>query len=175
MANDVSIDEKTSRWTATGRLARWLLGALSLVGGLTWILVTTHGWVDLGVGLVLAAAGLVLLMPHRIQLPRRLTALVMVVFALVGTAAGLAALTERTCCAYAVIADRGWPFTWLQKGAIADDPATAQRLADASNWNVDLVSLATNVLIWAYAGMLLVVIGVLVRRTRSDHRVPQAG
>ncbi|GIM95719.1 hypothetical protein [Paractinoplanes toevensis] len=175
MANDVSIDEKTSRWTAAGRLVRWLAGALSLVGGLTWILVSTHEWVDLGAGLVLAAAGLVLLMPHRIRLPRRLTALVMAGFALVGTAAGLVALTERTCCSYAVIADRGWPFTWMQKGAIADDPATAQRLADSSNWNVDLVSLTANVVLWAYAGLLLVVIGVLVRRARGDHRVPQAG
>jgi hypothetical protein len=175
VANDVSIDEKTSRWAAAGRLVRWLAGALSLVGGLTWILVTTHAWVDLAVGLVLAAAGLVLLMPHRIRLPRRLTALVMAGFALVGTAAGLAVLTERTCCSYAAIADRGWPFTWIQRGAIADDPVTAQRLADASNWNVDLVSLTANVVLWAYAGLLLVVIGVLVRRARGDHRAPQAG
>ncbi|GAA2640727.1 hypothetical protein Adu01nite_07910 [Paractinoplanes durhamensis] len=144
------------------------------MGGLTWVLVATHGPTDLAVGLVLVAAGLVLLMPHRIRLPRRLTALVMAGFGLFGTAAGLVALTERTCCAYAYIADRGWPYTWLQRAAIADDPQVARRLADSADWTVDLVSLTTNLLLWAYTGMLLVVVGVLVRRARSGRAVPQA-
>jgi hypothetical protein len=163
----MAIDEKTSRWAATGRLARWLLGAFSLVGGLTWLLVTTHGLTDVVVALVLAAAGLVLLMPHRIQLPRRLTALVMTGFAVVGTLAGLVVLTERVG-SFAYAADRGWPFMWIQRYAVADDPTTARSLADSANWTVDLISLVMNLVLWAYAGMLLVVIGVLMRRTRGD-------
>jgi hypothetical protein len=170
VADDVLHDERTTRWAAAGGLARWLLGALSLVGGLTWILVTVHDpteALDLAVGIVLAASGLVMLMPHRIRLPRLITAVVMVVFALAGTAAGLAASTARTCCMYAYILDRGWPFAWAQRAAVADDPATAERLANGSQWTVDAVSVATDLLLWAYAGMLLVVIAVLVRRRRA--------
>lgn len=172
MANEAAIDAKPGPWMAAGGLARWLLGAFSLVGGLTWALFTVHGptaAVDLTVGVVLAAAGLVLLMPHRIRLPRRLTALAMSGFAVAGTAAGLVALTVRTVrtgSAYVYVEDRGWPFAWAQRGGIADDPATGQRLARAASWAVDAVSLATDALLWAYAGMLVVVITVLVRRRR---------
>jgi hypothetical protein len=172
VADEALIDEKTvpvNRLVSTGRLLRWLLGAFSLVGGLTWILMTAHGWLDLVVGTVLALSGLVLLMPHRIRLPRRLTAVVMTGFGLAGTVAGLVALTERTCCSYAFVADRGFPFTWIQRYAIADDAATAERLAGSANWTIDLVSLSANLLLWAYAGMLLVVIGVLARRARGDN------
>ena len=163
------VDEK-SWWRSAGRLLRWLLGAFSLVGGLTWVLFTMRGptaGVDLGVGVVLAAAGLVLLMPHRIRLPRRTTALAMAVSAVAGTAAGLLWSTERACCQYVEMVDRGWPFTWMRRTALADDPATAYQLAHSGPWSVDAVSAAVNLLVWAYLGMLLVVIGVLVRRARS--------
>jgi flagellar biosynthesis protein FliP len=173
VADDVVVDESTNRWAATGRLLRWLLGAFSLVGGLSWILVTTPNLTDVVVGVVLAAAGLVLLMPHRIQLPRRLTALVMAGFAVVGTVAGLVVLIERFG-SFAYAADRGWPFQWIQRYAVADDPASARSLADSANWTVDLVSLVANLVLWAYAGLLLVVIGVLVRRARGDQPVPPA-
>lgn len=168
-AGETAIGARPGRWTAAAGLARWLLGALSLVGGLTWILFTVHGptaAVDLGVGLVLAAAGLVLLMPHRIRLPRRATALTMIGFALAGTAAGLLELTVRFG-AYVYAADRGWPFAWVERAAIAEDTATAERLAGSANWAVDLVSLTANLLLWAYAGLLVVVIAVLARRRRS--------
>jgi hypothetical protein len=168
VADETMIDEKApSRLAAAGRSARWLLGALSLVCGLTWILVTVHGpsaAVDLTMGGVFTVAGLVLLMPHRIRLPRLVTATVMVMVAIAGTAAGLAHATVRTGGMYAYIADRGFPATWVQRGAIADDPAVAERLAHAANWTVDLISLVTNLLFWAYAGMILVVIAVLIRR-----------
>ena len=162
------------RWWATpAAVLRWLLGALSLVGGLTWILVTTHGptaAIDLAIGLVLAGAGLVLLMPHRIRLPPRTTALVMTVSALAGTVAGLAAVHGRECCSYLFVIDRGWPFAWARRGAVADDPATAFQLAHSAPWSADLVSLAADLVLWAYAGMLLVVIGVLVRRAVRERR-----
>jgi hypothetical protein len=166
----MTIDERDGRWARAGRLARWLLGAFSLVAGLTWILFTVHGptaVLDLTVGVVLAAAGLVLLMPHRIRLPRLVTTIVMVMIGIAGTAAGLAHSTERTCCAYAYVLNRGFPFAWVQRAGVGADPATAERLAGGANWTVDLVSLAANLLLWAYAGMLLVVIAVLVRRRRG--------
>jgi hypothetical protein len=160
-------------WISAAALLRWLLGALSLVGGLTWILFTAHGptaGVDLAVGLVLAGAGLVLLMPHRIRLPRRVTALVMTVSALAGTVGGLAAVRSQECCSFAFVVDRGWPFAWARRGAVADDPETAFRLAQSARWSADLVSVAADLLLWAYAGMLLVVIGVLVRRAVRERR-----
>jgi hypothetical protein len=169
VANDVTHDEKITPWAGVVAAARWLLGAFSLVGGLTWGLFTYHGptaALDLGVAVVLAAAGLVLLMPHRIRLPRLITAAVMAGFAVAGAAAGLLASKGRDCCMFAHIEDRGWPFTWAQRGAVADDPATAERLARGAHWTVDAVSLAADLLLWAYAGMLLVVIVVLVRRRR---------
>ncbi|WP_433370489.1 hypothetical protein ACQPZX_45605 [Actinoplanes sp. CA-142083] len=168
--DETTIDEPTGRWARAGRLARWLLGAFSLVAGLTWILFTMHGptaVLDLCVGLVLAGAGLVLLMPHRIRLPRLVTTIVMAMVAIAGTAAGLASSTERTCCAYAYVLDRGFPFTWVQRAGVGPDPASAERLAGSANWTVDLVSLAANLLLWAYAGMLIVVIAVLARRRRA--------
>jgi hypothetical protein len=171
VADETMIDEvhekAPSRWAAAGRTARWLLGALSLVCGLTWILLTVHGpsaAVDLTVGAVFTAAGLVLLMPHRIRLPRLVTTIAMVMVAIAGTAAGLARATVRIGGAYAYITDRGFPVTWVQRGAVADDPATAERLARSANWTLDLISLTTNLLFWAYVGMILVVAGVLIRR-----------
>jgi hypothetical protein len=109
-------------------------------------------------------------MPHRIRLPRLVTAIVMVMVAIAGTAAGLAHSTVRVGGQYAYIVDRGFPVTWVQRGAIADDPATAERLARAATWTLDLISLATNLLFWAYAGMIFVVIGVLLRRKPGENR-----
>jgi hypothetical protein len=157
-------------WVVTGRALRFVLGALSLVGGLTWILLNLHvstAALDAGVGAVLAAGGLVLLMPHRIRLPRRLTAIAMSGFALAGTAAGLTVESSRQCCEFAYITERGWPFHWASRGGLADDPETAMRLARSSAWSADLVSLAADLLIFSYVGLLLMVVVVLVGRARS--------
>jgi hypothetical protein len=159
-------------WVPALRVLRWLLGALTLVGGLTWILLNLHldtAVQDTVVGCVLTAGGVVLLMPHRIRLPRLLTAIAVTVAGIGGTAAGLLVKRAQTCCDFAYIVDRGWPFHWAERGAVADDSGTAYRLAQAANWQVDLVSLAGDLLIFAYAGLLLVVIVVLVRRARGDH------
>jgi hypothetical protein len=157
-------------WSRPVRLIRWLLGACTLVGGLTWILINlggTHAALDLAVGTVLALGALVLLMPHRIQLPRLATLAAVVGIGLAGTAAGLAAKTAASGGGFVYVVGRGWPFHWASRGAFADDPETAYRLAQSANWEVDLVSLSANLLLWAYVGMLLVVIAVLVRRARS--------
>jgi hypothetical protein len=161
---------RKSRWAPAGRALRWLLGAISLLAGFTWMLINLSNpsaIVDTLVGCVLAAGGVVLLMPHRIRLPRRATSVAMTVAALGGTLIGLAA-GRTTWSGYAYIADRGWPFHWAQRGAIADDAETARRLTDSADWHVDLVALAGSLLFFAYAGMLLVVIAVLIRRSRRS-------
>jgi hypothetical protein len=153
-------------------VARGLLGALSLVGGLTWLLLNmqgTHPALDTAVSLVLAAGGLVLLMPHRITLPRRVTGLATAGAALAGTFAGLAATASQGSTIAYVVA-RGWPFHWLRRGGVADDPETARRIALATDWQVDGVALAADLLVWAYAGMLIVVVGVLIRRSVRERR-----
>ncbi|WP_433298044.1 hypothetical protein ACQP2F_42410 [Actinoplanes sp. CA-030573] len=167
MVDDIAHDRKTNLWVAAGR---WLLGAFSLVGGLTWALFAVHGptaAVDLTIGIVFAVVGLVLLMPHRIRLPRLVTTVTMILFAVAGTAVGLVSARVRTCCEFAYIEDRGWPFAWAQRGAVADDWATAERLAHGADWTVDFVAVATDALFWSYVGMVLVVIGVLVRYRRA--------
>jgi hypothetical protein len=149
-----------------------LFGALTLVGGLTWLLLNLHGpheWLDATVGAVLAAGGLVLLMPHRIRLPGPLTVGAATVAALAGTAAGLAAAAGSTCCMFAYVVQRGWPFGWASRGGVADDPDTARRLAGSTGWHVDAISLAADLLVFGYAGMVLVAVAVLIRRRTAGH------
>ena len=190
MADDVvSIDEARNddpsdietraepAWRLVLSVLRALAGGVSLVLGLLWLLLTTtqgkFTGTDIAVGTVLAAAGLVLLMPHRIQLPRPATAITAGVVGVGGTAAGLMVRTAQSCCDFAYVVDRGWPFHWLERGAVADSPDTAYRLAQTAGWDTNVITLATDLVLWAYAGMLLVVIGVLVRRALGDHGVPR--
>lgn len=157
-----------TRWSPVGNTLRWLLGAGSLVAGFTWMLINLSNpsaIVDGLVGIVLVTGGVILLMPHRVRLPRRATALVMTLAALAGTIAGLAG-GRTTWSGYAYVADRGWPFHWAQRGAIADDAETARRLADGADWHLDLVALAGTLLFFAYAGLVLIVIVVQIRRAR---------
>jgi hypothetical protein len=147
-------------WARFRAVVRGLLGALTLVGGLTWLLLNMHGThpvLDTVVSLVLAAGGLVLLMPHRVTLPGRITGLTATGAALAGTVAGLAATaTQASTLAYVIA--RGWPFHWLQRGGIADDPEVARRIAMAADWQVDGIALAADILFWAYAGMLILIL-----------------
>lgn len=166
-------DRKTAprRTSPILALLRWLLGAFSLVAGFTWALVnlsTRTVLIDCLVGAVLVGGGLVLLMPHRVRLPKLPTALAMTGTALAGTLAGLFSTRTQTCCTYLEYTDRGWPFHWAQRGAVAGDADTAHRLALSSNWHVDLVSLAGNLLFFAYAGLLVVVLVVQIRRARGS-------
>jgi hypothetical protein len=147
-----------------------LIGAISLVCGLTWVLLNLHGpepFVDLAAGVVLSLGGLVLLMDHRIQLPARATGIAAAVAAIGGTAAGIAVKTTTVCCTYAYVVDRGFPFFWLQRGGIADDPGVAQRLAATDSWHVDVSGLALNLFLWAHVGVLVITLVVLVRRATA--------
>ena len=187
MADDVvSIDEARNddpsdletraepAWQLVLNVLHALAGGVSLVLGLLWLLLTTtqgkFTGTDVAVGTVLAAGGLVLLMPHRIQLPRRVTAIAATVAGLGGTAAGLLVKTAQSCCDFAYVVDRGWPYHWLERGAVADDPDKAYRLAQSAGWDPNVITLAADLVLWAYAGMLLVVIAVLVRRGRAVPR-----
>ena len=158
---------RQTAWGRAGGVARGLLGAVSLVGGLTWILLNLGAprpVTDMVVGLVLAGAGLVLLMPHRVALPGRATAAATAGTAVVGTLAG--ALTESTQLGgmWAYLASRGWPSAWLTRGGIGGDPATARQVAEQAGWQVDAVNLAADLYFWALVGLLAVAAAGLARR-----------
>ena len=156
-----------------GAVGRGLLGAISLVGGLTWILLNfdrVEPATDLTVGAVLATGGLVLLMPHRVRLPGRATAAATAGAALGGTVAGSLAVSAQTWGMYAYVASRGWPYDWLARGATADDPETARQLADGSGWQVDAVNLAADLYFWAFVGLLAVAVAGRVRRPGAARR-----
>jgi hypothetical protein len=185
MVNEAEAARKDERrkgegWLRAGGALLTVLGALSLVAGLTWLLLNLHSphpAVDLAVGAVLVAGGLVLLLPHHIELPPLATTIAAGVAALAGTAAGLAGSSARVCCMFAYVVERGWPYPWLRRGGVAEDPDTARRLAQADRWNVDVTSLVTSLLLWAYVGILIVAVAVLVRRAlrARDGRRVEAG
>jgi hypothetical protein len=45
----------------------------------------------------------------------------------------------------------------------------AQHLALSSGWQVDVASLTVGVVVWAYAGMVLLALVVLIRRAVQQH------
>lgn len=144
-----------------------VIGALTLVGGLTWLLLNLHGpqpAVDLLVGVVLTVGGLVLLMPHRVRLPWFVGATGAVVAAIVGPAIGLLMHRTQQCCGFAYVDGRGFPFPLMQRAGAGNTPEAARGAALGSPWQIDLVSLVTDVFFWAYAGLLIVVFVALARR-----------
>jgi len=146
---------------------RGVLGAVSLVGGLTWILLNLGAprpVTDMIVGVVLAAGGLVLLMPHRVRLPGRATAAATIAAALGGTLAGVIAESTQLGGMWAYMASRGWPSAWVSRAGLGGDAATARQVAEQSAWQVDAVNLAADLYFWAFVGLLLVVAAGLVRR-----------
>jgi hypothetical protein len=171
------VSVRSTGWQWLRAVSGGLLGALTLVGGLTWLLLNLNGphpVLDSLVGAVYAAGGLVLLMPHRIRLPGLVTTSSAAGAALAGTVAGLVAGSAQLCCAFVYAMARGWPFHWVQRGAVADDSATAQRLAFGADWHLDAVGLTGNLLFWAYVGMLIVVVGALARRAAADRDARRA-
>ncbi|WP_041832899.1 hypothetical protein [Actinoplanes sp. N902-109] len=140
---------------------RTVVGALTLVGALTWILLNLHGpapVADPAVGLVLAAGGLVLLMPHRVGLPLVPVGLVAAAGAVVGTAAGLLLLTTQIGGMFAYAMSRGWPYAWLGRTATADTTAAARALAERSAWHFDVINLLADLYFWGIAGLLVAVV-----------------
>jgi hypothetical protein len=153
-----------------GRFLTGMLGAFTLVGGLTWILLNLSApepVTDVLVGVVLAAGGLILLMPHRIRLPRTAAWITAAVTGVAGSAAGVLASSAYLCCMFAYVVQRGFPFRWLSRSGVADDPDTARRLAGADGWHADVPTLAMNVLVWAYAGLVVLAVITGIRRLRA--------
>jgi hypothetical protein len=152
-----------------------VLGAVSLVGGLTWILLNwgaPRPVTDMIVGVVLALGGLVLLMPHRVQLPGRVTAAATVGAAVGGTLAGSISESTQLGGMWAYLASRGWPSAWVARGGVGGDPATARQVAEQSGWQIDAVNLAADLYFWAFVGLLLVTAaGVARRSTRTPEPV----
>jgi len=150
-----------------GAAVRGVLGAVSLVGGLTWGLLNLGAprpVTDMIVGGVLAAGGLVLLMPHRVRLPGRATAAATIAAALGGTLAGVISESTQLAGMWAYLASRGWPFAWVSRAGLGGDAATARQVAEQSSWQVDAVNLAADLYFWSFVGLLLVVAARLVRR-----------
>lgn len=151
-----------------GAAARQVLGAVSLVGGLTWILLNVGAprpLRDMIVGAVLAVGGLVLLMPHRVPLPGRAAAATTIAAAVGGTIAGSIAESAQLGGMWAYVMSRGWPFAWISRGGTADDAVTARQVAEQAGWQVDAVNLAADLYFWALVGVLLVAAAGLARRT----------
>ncbi|MFG1602984.1 hypothetical protein [Actinoplanes sp. NPDC049265] len=153
----------------SGRFWSWILGAVSLVAGLTWILLhlgSPPDWAGVAVGTIIALGGLVLLMPHRVRLPGRAAGLVALGAAVAGALAGLLIESTATCCAYAFSEGRGWPFEWLSRLGTGDSAETARRVALGAGWDVGVAPLLLDVFVWAYAGILVLTLVTLLRRRR---------
>jgi ABC-type amino acid transport system permease subunit len=153
----------------SGRFWTWVWGAVSLVGGFTWILLHVTAppdWKGIAVGAVLALGGLVLLMPHRVRLKRGPAWLVALGTAVAGTLAGLLVSSSATCCAFAFSEGRGFPYVWLSRLGTGDSPDTARRIALSAGWAVEATPILVNLFLWAYAGLLIVTVTTLLRRRR---------
>jgi hypothetical protein len=151
------------------RVARLTVGQVSLTVGMLWLVLSlnTPNFRDAFAGLALAGGGLVMLLWRRIRLPVRLVAAVSLAAGVVGTAAGLAVRSVSTGGMFVWSEGRGWPFEWVGRGAVADDFDEARRQAIAESWGYDLFRLVVDVSLWAYAGLVSVVlIGLVTRRFR---------
>jgi hypothetical protein len=152
---------------AARRVLRLAAGQVSLTTGVFWLLMSLPGVHprDLFTGAALAGGGLVLLLWRRVPLSGRLALAAAGLAGLAGTAAGLAVRSAALCCMFSYGEGRGWPYTWLGRGAVADSPGEARRLAGAEDWAMTSVTaLVADVAVWAYTGLVLIVVSVLVRR-----------
>lgn len=149
------------------RVVRLTVGQVSLTAGLFWLLMNLSGVHprDVFAGFALAAGGLVLLLWRRMALPGRLVFAAAGATGLGGTAAGLTVRSAELCCMFGYGEGRGWPYEWLGRGAVADTAAEAQRLAEAASWGVySPLALLVDVTVWAYTGLVLIVVIGLIRR-----------
>ncbi len=112
-----------------------------------------------------AAGGAVLLFLHRLGLrPGPIGWAAALVSGVGGAAAGLLHGTAQTCCAFAHLAARGYPFPWLRRGASAETAGAAVAKTAGRPWHPHWDALLADVLFWAYLGVLAAVLVALVRR-----------
>ncbi len=122
---------------------------------------------------VAAAGGAALVFLPRLRLrPTPMGVVVTLVTALAGTAAGLLRSIESTCCAYAYLVGRGYPFEWLRRGDTGDTPAAARAATLDKPWNRHWDAFAADLAFWGFAGVLAVVVVALLRRAVRRAPVP---
>ncbi|MBO3740426.1 hypothetical protein [Actinoplanes flavus] len=150
--------------------ARAGIGLMSLLVGGFWLVMSPNGGdlTDAFMGAVVAAGGLVLLLWHRLGLSGRPVSVAAGAAGVTGTLAGLTVYAGGVCCMFSFSESRGWPLTWLGRGAVADTEDEAIRLARAESWGVYPSDLLVDLVVWAYAGMVLaVLIGLVGRAIRN--------
>jgi hypothetical protein len=153
-----------------GGQLRVVLGALSLVGGLTWLLLNASGslrGVDVATGVILVASGLVLVLHRHIPWPTRPALPVAGVATVFGATTTLGVHSAALGGMFAYVERRGFPFTWLSRGGVADDPETARQAAAMDAWDVSVLPLLVNMFVWASAGVVIVVLAHWLRRDRK--------
>jgi hypothetical protein len=147
-------------------MTRLAVGGLSLIGGAFWLVINLvyPNPRDALVGVVAAGGGVVVLAWHRLRLPARIVVPAVIAGGLAGAAAGLAVHRVSTGGMFGWIEYRGWPFEWLSRGAVADDPAEAQRLGQAAGWSAEPLRLAVDAVLHTYGSLILIVgLTLLVR------------
>jgi hypothetical protein len=147
------------------------LGALLVLLGGFCALANLGLWNNFVIGVVVAAAGLILLLVGRLswRVAGPVVALVMVV----GTLAGTLRRDYYVCCMFGYNMWRGWPLVWLNRGADGDTEEHARRLALQQHWSADPDRMIIAMMFWACAGLVVVGIGTLAARRIGDSR-PQA-
>jgi hypothetical protein len=158
----------------TGRIIRLTVGQISLTLGMLWLVMNLTVAFDRHVfaGFAVTGGALVLLLWRRIRLPVRPVVAGSVVFGLVVTVAGLVVRTVTTGGMFGWFEGRGWPFEWLGRGGLAGSLDEARRVAVADGWGVDVWRLAADVVVWTYAGLVLICLIGLAVRAQKGRRTP---
>ena len=125
---------------------------------------------DAFAGGAVAAGGAVLLAWRWLRPPARLVAAVAAVGGPAGSLGGLAVQRITMGGMSGWFEDRGWPFEWLGRGAVADSPDEARRQAVADGWEADPLPLLADVVVWSYTALVLIVAGTLIGRAWRAHR-----
>jgi hypothetical protein len=162
--------EKTSGKSSSAllRIGRTALGALLVLLGGFCALANLGLWNNFVVGVVVAAAGLILLLVRR--LPWRVAGPVVALVMVVGTLAGTLRRDYYLCCMYGYNMWRGWPLVWLNRGADGDTEEQARRLALHQHWSAEPNRLTIAMMFWACAGLVVVGVVTLAARRWSVSR-----
>ncbi len=154
-------DSEAGGWS---QVARLLLGGAYLALGVAWGLGDAPRVTGIVMGVVMAAGGLVLLLTRRFRLPARSLWAVVAGTVLLGALAGLTVRSTAMGGMYGYTERRGFPFAWLTRGAVADDADAARQAAEAAAWQVGVAPLLGTVVVYAAAGILVLVLALALRR-----------
>ena len=152
------------------RLALSAAGALAMIGGLLVLTAELRADVrtveSLVTGAVATAGGAALIFLPRLGVSATPAGvLTAVVTAVIGTASGWLRTVETTGGLYAYLVGRGFPFTFIRRGATGETPGAAKAEALSHSWNIHGDALAADAAFWGLAGVLVAVAAALLRRT----------